>query len=312
MRARGRKVIVRDSTYMYTPFTRGRAVYHHLQRRFGANSHNLVAVTRAVSPSIARCELTHIGMSLKFVITYFPDRVPVDLEQARNQHKQYESALRSLGVEVVALPEVPSLPDSVFVEDCAIVLDECAIITRPGALSRRPETESIAVALAPYRALKYITEPGTVDGGDVLQVGKKIYVGLSSRSNQEAVSQLQEFLGPFGYSVCGVHVGGCLHLKTAVTQVGEKTLLVNPDWVEKTVFGDDVSFIDVDPEEPFAANAVLVDKKVIFPSTFPNTQKRLEDAGIIVVNVPADELAKAEGAVTCCSLIFKKAPKCQE
>jgi len=251
------------------------------------------AITRAVSPAINQCELTHI------------DRAPIDYERATAQHHQYEEALRSIGVEVVSLPAEQELPDSVFVEDCAIVLDECAIITRPGADSRKPEVAAIAAALAPHRGLMFVREPGVVDGGDVLPVGKTLYVGLSSRSNLSAVEQMQAFLAPFGYSVRGITVTGCLHLKTAVTQVGEHTLLVNPNWVNKADFPD-VDFIDVDPTESFAANAVLVDDSIIYPMSFPRTQKRLEEAGIKMVLVPADELAKAEGAVTCCSLLFRK------
>lgn len=134
-------------------------------------------------------------------------------------------------------------------------------------------------------------------------VGKKIYVGLSSRSNFEAVNQLQNSLKEFGYKVVGVEVRGCLHLKSAVTQVSDNTLLVNPNWVDKELFSD-VNFIQVDETEPFAANCLLIGDSVIYPTSFPKTQKRLEENGIKLVLVDADELAKAEGAVTCCSLIL--------
>ncbi|MBI4730976.1 MAG: dimethylargininase, partial [Chloroflexi bacterium] len=178
----------------------------------------LTAITRLVSRSIVNCELTHL------------ERVPIDLENARRQHHAYEEALRSLGVEVLSLAEEPDLPDSVFVEDAAIVLDECAVLTRPGADSRKPEVESIASALTPYRTLYRVQAPGTVDGGDVLTVGKNIWVGLTTRSNRSAIDQMQAFLKPYGYTVRGVGVTGCLHLKTAVTQVAENTLLINPAW----------------------------------------------------------------------------------
>jgi len=253
----------------------------------------LVAITRQVSPGINQCELTHL------------QRQPIDLQRAQSQHHEYEQALRSLGVDVVSLEAAPDLPDSVFVEDVAIVLDECAIITRPGADSRKPEMEPIAKTLSPFRKLLFIQAPGTVDGGDVLTVGKHIYVGLSSRSNQSAIEQIQSFLAPFGYQVRGVDVTGCLHLKSAVTQIGDNLLLVNPAWVRKDDFPG-MQFIEIDPFEPYAANAVLVDDKIIYPSAFPLTRKNLETAGIKLVTVDASELAKAEGAVTCCSLIFKK------
>jgi dimethylargininase len=254
----------------------------------------LIAITRQVSPAINQCELTLL------------ERQTIDLQRAQTQHLEYEEALRSLGVDVVSLPPEPDLPDSVFVEDVAIVLDECAIITRPGADSRRPEIESIAEALSPFRKLSFIQAPATVDGGDVLTVGKSLFVGLSSRSNQAAIEQMQSILAPVGYSVRSVDVKGCLHLKSAVTQVAAAKLLVNPAWVEKSAFPD-MTFIDVDPSEPYAANAVMVDGRVIYPAAFPKTRKRLEAAGIPLVLVDASELAKAEGAVTCCSLIFTRA-----
>lgn len=251
----------------------------------------LIAITREVSRSIINCELTHLA------------RTPIDVTRARAQHAQYESALKHLGMAVLSLPEEPTLADSVFVEDTALVLDECAVILRPGAESRRPETESITKVLAPYRKLFHIEAPARVDGGDILCVGKQIYVGLSTRSDTNAIEQMQEFLEPFGYEVHAVTVTGCLHLKSAVTQVAEDTLLVNPAWVDKNNFNR-MKFIEIDSSEPYAANAVLIGKTIIYPTSFPKTQKRLEDTGIKMVTVDADELAKAEGAVTCCSLIF--------
>ncbi len=251
-----------------------------------------IAITRKVSRSIVNCELTHL------------DRMPIDVEQARQQHRNYEEALQGLGLAVLSLPEEPNLPDSVFVEDCAIVLDECAIITRPGAESRRPETASIAVALAPYRKLFTIQTPGTVDGGDVLTLGKNIYVGLTTRSNRFAIDQVQECLRPYGYTLHGVPVSGCLHLKSAVTQVAEDTLLINPGWVDKEIFPH-MDFIEIDPTEPYAANALKIGQSVIYQPAFPKTIERLVAAGIHPILVDQSELAKAEGALTCCSLVFK-------
>jgi dimethylargininase len=250
-----------------------------------------IALTRAVSQSIANCELTHL------------ERIPIELQRAREQHQQYENALKSIGCEVISLPEMPDLPDSVFVEDAAVVLDELAIITNPGAVSRRPEIDSIAEILQKYRQLIHIKSPATVDGGDVLVVGKKIFVGLSSRSNLEAVKQMKKALKDFGYQVVGVEVTGCLHLKTAVTVVAENTLLINPNWLDKNLFSG-FKFIEIDESEPFAANCLLIGEKVIYAKDFPKTQRKLEKSGIDLVLVEADELAKAEGAITCCSLIL--------
>jgi dimethylargininase len=252
----------------------------------------LLAITREVSRSIAQCELTHLA------------RTPIDLQRARRQHAQYEAALKALGVAVLSLPEQPELPDSVFVEDTALVLDECAIILRPGAESRRPETGPIERVLSPYRELFHIEAPARVDGGDLLRVGKDVYMGISTRSDANAAEQLQAILLDLGYKLHLAEVTGCLHLKSAVTRVAQDTLLVNPQWVDKKVFGG-VNFIETDASEPYAANAVLIGDSIVYAAAFPKTGERLEASGIPVLRVEADELAKAEGAVTCCSLILR-------
>ncbi len=215
-----------------------------------------IAITRAVSSSIADCELT------------FLERIPIDLENARRQHHAYEAVLRSMGVEVMSLPEEPHLPDAVFVEDVAILLDECAVLTRPGAESRRPESASISRALAPYRELLSIQAPATVDGGDVLVVGRQVFVGLSSRSNRSAIEQMQAFLAPFGYSVRAIPVSGCLHLKSAVTQVAQATLLINPDWVERKNFPG-MEFIEVDFLRALCSQCLAGRGKAALPTRLP-------------------------------------------
>ena len=250
-----------------------------------------IAMTRPVSPRMGECELT-----------YLP-RVVIDVELARAQHDEYQAALAALGCQLVPLPPEPDLPDSIFVEDTAIVLAEAAIITRPGAASRRPETESVARALEPHRHLIFIQTPGTLDGGDVLRVGHTLYVGSSNRSNAAGIEQLAAAVAPFSYTVVPVPVGGCLHLKSAVTQVGPNALLVNRQLVEAGYFPG-MDLIDVDPAEPSAANALLVGDQVIYPASFPYTLKRLRDRGIRVKCVDVSEVEKAEGAVTCCSLVF--------
>jgi dimethylargininase len=250
-----------------------------------------LAITREVSPNIDNCVLTHRV------------REPIDLTAARAQHRQYVNCLESLGCQVHALPAEPDLPDSVFVEDTAIVLDEIAIITRPGAESRRAETPSVAQALRPHRHLCFIEAPATLDGGDVLCVGQKVFIGLSGRSNRSAIEQVRAVLSPFGYTVQGVAVRGCLHLKSAVTRVGENTLLINRDWVDDSAFASQ-DLVEVHPSEPSAGNALLVGERVIYPAGYPATRERLHDRGLALEIVDLSELAKAEGAVTCCSLIF--------
>lgn len=255
----------------------------------------LLAITREVSPNIGSCELSYLS------------RLPIDITLARKQHRQYEECLAALGCSLCRLPEQALLPDSVFLEDTAIALDELAVITRPGAESRRAETESIAEVLGRYRNLVFMRAPEILDGGDVLHLGQKLFVGRSHRSNEAAIRRLREVLGDFGYSVTGMRMEGCLHLKSAVTQVAENTLLINPDWVDAGAFGR-VHCIEVDPGEPCAANALMIGEAVVFPSSYPATRKRLEAHGVRVVPVDVSELAKAEGGVTCCSLIFD-APK---
>ncbi len=251
----------------------------------------LIAMTRAVSPRIAECELTHLA------------REPINPGRARKQHRRYEELLAELGCELHHLPPEPELPDSVFVEDTAVVLDELAVISRPGAESRRAETASVAEALKPYRKLSHIQAPGTLDGGDVLRIGKTLYVGLSNRSNLEGIEQLQRIVIAFGYSVNAVRLRDCLHLKSAVTQVAKDTLLINRQWVNSAVFGS-MRLINVDESEPFAANAVRIGDTLIYAEAFPETLGRLKKQGIRIRTVDASELAKAEGGVTCCSLIF--------
>lgn len=250
-----------------------------------------IAITREISPRFNECEITHI------------ERIPIDLDVARAQHHEYVQALKALGCDVIELPAESDLPDSVFVEDTAFILPELAVITRPGADSRKPETESIIRALTPLIKLVHVREPATVDGGDVLVLGKQIFIGQSTRSNEAAIDQLNAMLGDDGYTVTGVQMHDCLHLKSAVTRVDDKTLLINPNWVETHHF-EEFNWIEVDPSESFAANCLPIGDHIIFPTSFPKTRAKLEEAGYKVVAVDASELAKAEGAVTCCSLVI--------
>jgi dimethylargininase len=252
-----------------------------------------IAITRPVSPSIARCELTHLA------------REPIDVARAREQHGAYERCLRDLGCEVVTLPSAPELPDAVFVEDVAIVLEDVAVLTRPGAESRRAETDSVARGLAPYRRLVHLEPPATLDGGDVLRVGDTLHVGRSSRTNEAGLAALAAVVAPHGLRVAPVAVRGCLHLKSAVTLIAPGLLLIQPAWVDAAVFGHALEVVAVDPDEPFAANALRVGDGVIHAAAFPRTRARLEARGLDVRPGDVSELAKAEGAVTCCSLVFE-------
>jgi dimethylargininase len=252
----------------------------------------LTAITRAVSPAIVNCELSFIP------------RQPIDLQVAREQHRAYEQLLEKLGVRVLSLPAEPDLPDSMFVEDPAIVLDELAIIFPLGTESRRPEAASLAQAIAKFRKLEHIVLPATLEGGDILRIGRKLFVGLTKRSNAEGIRQLAAILAPHHYEVIAVPVTGCLHLKSAVTYLGRSTLLANRAWFDPAPFSA-YDWIDVDPSEPHAANALALGNTVIFPASFPGTRARVEGAGFHVTPLDISELQKAESGLTCSSLIFQ-------
>jgi len=253
----------------------------------------LMALTREISAAVQACELTHLP------------RVAIDLDRARAQHAAYEWALVEAGCTVRRLDSGPDMPDAVFVEDIAVVLDEGAVICRSGAKSRRAETPGVLEALARHgRPLQQIQAPGTLDGGDVLVIGRQVFVGSSARTNRAGIDQLARILDPVGYTVRAVQVRGCLHLKSAVTAVAPDTVLINREWVSADAFAG-LSLLDIGPQEPYAANALAVADVIVYPTAFPRTRERLERRGLRVRSVDVDELAKAEGGVTCCSLIFE-------
>jgi dimethylargininase len=251
-----------------------------------------IALTRPVPASLASCELTHL------------DRVPIDVGRAVAQHRQYEAALRALGCTIRQLPATDDLPDSVFVEDVAIVLDEIAVITRPGAESRRGERDSVAPVLSEYRPLVSIAAPGTLDGGDVLRLGRTLYVGLSSRTNEDGARQLARHAERLGYAVRCVQAAACLHLKSAATALDAGRVLCNPDWVDARVF-DGAEVVHVAAGEPHAANVLTIGHSVVCAAAHERTIADLRGRGYSVSAVDASELAKAEAGVTCCSLIVE-------
>jgi dimethylargininase len=251
----------------------------------------LLAITREVSDAIAACELTHLA------------REPIDVARAKRQHAAYERTLEGMGCTVQRLPETTDMPDSVFIEDTAVVFDEIAIITRPGAASRRAETIAVAAALSPYRQLVHIEPPGTLDGGDVLVVGRNVFIGRTARTNAEGIAQARRMLAPLGYVVAQATVRGCLHLKSAVTAVADETVLIHRAWAVEEEFRA-FRQIEVDPAEASAANVLRVQGRLMSAAAFPRTRDRLIAQGFDVTAVEADELAKAEGALTCCSLIL--------
>jgi dimethylargininase len=256
----------------------------------------LTAITRTVSPAVIHCEISFIN------------RKPINLARAQEQHRAYEKLLEKLGARVISLPAEPNLPDSMFVEDPAIVLDELAVIMPLGTESRRPEAASLAQALSKFRKLEDVKLPGTLEGGDVLRIGRKLFVGLTKRSNAEGIRQLAAILAPHKYEVITVPVTGCLHLKSAVTYIGRNTLLANRAWFDNTPLAG-YDWIDVDPTEPHAANALAFGSTVIFPASFPRTRAHIEARGFHVTSLDISELQKAESGLTCSSLLFEASQK---
>jgi len=251
------------------------------------------AITRAVSPSLARCELTWLS------------REEIDIAKAIAQHREYERRLAELGARVVSLPALDDMPDAVFVEDPAIVLDEVAVIATMGCDSRRGERESLAEALSAFRPLIRMRDPAKLEGGDVMRIGKDLFAGLSARTDEAGISQLASLLEPYGYRVTPLELDDCLHLKSACCYVGDNTILINRAWVDTAGF-DKFRLIDVAPEEPGAANALRIGDAVLMPQGFPATTGRLRAAGFEVRTVDLSELLKAESGVTCSSLIFEE------
>jgi dimethylargininase len=251
----------------------------------------LRAITRAVSAGLAACELT------------YRSREPIDIERARAQHDAYVATLERLGATVEQLPADDALPDSVFVEDAAVVLDEVAIITRPGAASRRAETVALAEALRPHRALRSIDPPATLDGGDVLVIGRTIYVGRSTRTDAGGARQLEAIVAPFGYRVVDVPLDDCLHLKSACTHLGGDAIVLNPDWVDGRIF-EGLDQFTSPPAEPWGASVRELAGTLLIPDAYPRTAELLADAGYPVEPHAHGEFLKAEGGPTSLSIVF--------
>jgi dimethylargininase len=255
----------------------------------------LSAYIRPVSRSIGQC-----------LLTYVQAREPINYERAVRQHEEYARSLEELGVRVHRLPPEHGLPDAVFVEDTAIVVDEVAVVTQMGARPRRAEVESSAAALARHRPVKRINSNGTLEGGDVVRIGRTLYVGLSTRTNPDGVEQLRRILEPFDYQVRPVEVTGCLHLGTGVSYVGGDTVLANRAWIDISQF-EHFDVLDAAPGEPWAANTMLVNGTVLMPAGNHRTQEALEARGLRVRAVDISELEKAEAGLTCLSIRFNGA-----
>jgi dimethylargininase len=245
-----------------------------------------IAFTRAVSPRLAECETTQAER--------------VDVAQAVAQHAAYEAALREAGLEVRRLPPLDDFPDAVFVEDTALLLGEHAVILRPGAASRAGETETTATGLADSFTLHRL-ETGHVDGGDVLRIGRTLYVGISTRTDMAGIRALGGLVGRLGYEVMPVPVAGGLHLKSAATCVND-VLVHNPAWIAPHHFaGTDA--LAVATGEELGGNVLLAGKALLTPADSPGTAEALAARGFDIVSLDISEMRKADAALTCMSLI---------
>jgi dimethylargininase len=227
----------------------------------------------------------------------------IDLARARAQHAAYCQALRDCRAQVVTLNVNEQLADAAFIEDTAIVLDEVAVLSSMGAASRRGEPARIEPVLREYREIARIEPPATIEGGDVLRVGRTLLVGQSCRTSAAGIKLLAALVSRYGYEVKPVPVRGCLHLKTACTALADGRLLVNRAWIDSVALAGH-ELINVPEAEPWGANVALVGSKVLLAAAHVQTAKLIESLGFTVQAIDLSEFAKAEGGVTCLSLLI--------
>lgn len=259
------------------------------------------ALVKRPAPSLTKqCELTFI------------ERQPMAFALLEAQHQAYREAMAAAGVDVRVLGADDALPDSVFVEDAAVVLDEVTISTRPGTASRRAEADALAAALPQRQHHARIEAPGHLEGGDVLRIGRTLYVGSTTRTDRDGIEQFTALVRPYGYTVVPVTVTGSLHLKTACTALDEDTVLMNPRWLDRSAFAG-FRAIEVCDDEAFAANVLRIDDgagapRLIANTAFPRTLERVQAHaalhGMRTLAVDISEFGKAEAGLTCMSLVF--------
>lgn len=226
---------------------------------------------------------------------------PPSHERLLVQHRAYAQALGEAGLSVQMLPALDGLPDAYFVEDVAVVVPELAVVTRPGAEARRGETEHIAAALAGHRRVVCLEAPATLDGGDVLVVGRRVFVGLSARTNAAGVAALGDQLEPLGYSVCAIPVAAGLHFKSSVNLIGRETLVATSVFARRPEF-DGLAVIEVSEAEAYAANVVRINDHLLVAAGFPELTNRLRARGFEVRELDMSEVENMDGGLTCLSL----------
>ena len=252
----------------------------------------MIALTHQPSPNMQACERTFVPL------------VSIDAALARQQHQAYCQALTECGAEVRVLEVNLAMPDGAFVEDTGVVLDEVAVLCSMGTPSRQIEPAKIEPVLREYRLVERILPPATLEGGDVLRIGRRLLVGQSSRTNGLGIAALQKIASRFGYLVTAIPVRGSLHLKTACTALPDGRLLINPNWVDLRSLAEFES-IEIPQEEPFGANLCIVGQTVLLPAAHTQAAQLVGRMGLAVKTVDISEFSKAEGGVTCLSLLFE-------
>lgn len=258
----------------------------------GEKKNRIRAITRGVSSNIAACELT------------YRCREEIDYQKAATQLEEYCSVLRKYGADVITLQGSQSYPDCCFVQDTAVVLDEVCVVASMGAPARRGEITEVEKVVSQYRVIKHILLPATLDGGDVVQVGKTLFVGLSRRTNGLGIETLGKIVDPFGYKVVPVSVRGGLHLTTACGVVDDETLILNPRWIDASAFKG-FRQLHVPEEEPWSANMIRIDEVLCIEKGAPRTVELVEPYNDKIEIIDISEFRKAEGSLSCLSIIFK-------
>jgi dimethylargininase len=254
--------------------------------------------------AFTRAIVREIPSSFANALSAAPPDPPIDVALAREQHAAYVRALEACGLAVTVVPADEACPDCVFVEDTAVVLGGFALITRPGAPSRRAETPAIAAALDELVDVTHMTEPATLDGGDVMWVAGNVFVGRSARTNAAGIAQLAAAVKSCGFDVVPIDLpAGVLHLKCVVSRLGGDRILLAPDTIPARAFGN-MHVIHGPPDEAYAANCVAIGDYVIVAEGFASTAHELRRSGYTVHEVPCSEVRKADGSLTCQSIIF--------
>lgn len=225
-----------------------------------------------------------------------------DYSKSIEQHQNYVSALKKSGLDVVVMEADDQYPDSTFIEDTALLTPNCAILMQPGAQSRKGEITAVAKLLKNhFENIEAITQPGTVEAGDVMMVGKHFYIGLSKRTNEVGADQLIDILMKYGMNGSKIKLTEVLHLKTGLSYLENNNLIISGEFINHNEF-DKFNKIIIDSDESYAANCIWVNETVIIPMGFPNSKAAIEKAGYKILEVDVSEFQKLDGGISCLSL----------